>query len=99
MYVVIVKFSIEPQRALDFRDMVAANAAESLAVEQGCHVFDICEMADGDFWLYEVYDDAGAFAAHLQTSHFLQFNEATTPWVLDQRCHIPEPAAAGLYCR
>jgi quinol monooxygenase YgiN len=36
-------------------------------------------------FLYEVYRDEAAFAAHLETGHFLQFAAATKPMIKDRR--------------
>ena len=37
--------------------------------------------------LYEIYDDAAAFDAHLATPHFAIFNEATAPLVASKTVH------------
>ncbi len=44
--------------------------------EPGCRQFDVCTDPDrpGDVFLYELYDDADAFQAHLQTPHFKSFD-------------------------
>ena len=34
--------------------------------------------------LYEIYDDAAAFAAHMRTSHFLSFDAASAALVADK---------------
>ena len=43
--------------------------------EPGCTVFTAYEARDtpGRFYLYEVYEDAAAFAAHLRTDHVHTF--------------------------
>ena len=43
--------------------------------EPGCNTFTAYEARDtpGRFYLYEVYTDAAAFAAHLQTNHVHTF--------------------------
>jgi len=79
MHVVIVEFEIEPGRMADFLPLMLANAGLSLEREAGCRVFDVCTDAarrDAVF-LYEVYDDATAFAAHLASDHFRAFDAAT----------------------
>ena len=37
--------------------------------------------------LYEIYDDAAAFDAHLATPHFASFNEATAALVAKKTVH------------
>ena len=59
------------------------HAQASVDGEPGCRQFDVCRDP-GDpslFFLYELYDDEAAIQAHLQSSHFLQMNAATAPWV------------------
>ena len=41
-------------------------------------------------FLYEVYDDRAAFDAHLATSHFLEFNVLTAPWLADKKARTLE---------
>ncbi|MFT4067614.1 putative quinol monooxygenase [Paraburkholderia sp.] len=83
--VVAVTFRVNPVKRDDFRRAVLNNARESLSLEQLCHVFDVNEHADEPlFFLYEVYESAAAFDTHLTSSHFLKFNEATTPWVTEK---------------
>lgn len=83
MYVVVVDFVVVPARAEDFRSLVLANAKSSLATEVGCRRFDvaIAPSEPTKVLLYELYDDAAAFALHLASSHFVEFNQATKDWV------------------
>jgi quinol monooxygenase YgiN len=63
-------------------DRLAVQAAESLR-EAGCSQFDVCvdPSATDRVFLYEVYSDREAFAAHLESAHFKDFDAATRPWV------------------
>ncbi len=83
MYVVTVLFKIYPSHHQDFMRAMVGNARTSLQDEPGCQQFDVCEGPPGEcgVFLYELYDNEEAFRAHLATSHFLQFNELTAPWV------------------
>jgi autoinducer 2-degrading protein len=59
---------------------VRANAATSVAMEPGCQRFDVLvprNAAPGDIVLYEIYDDRGAFEAHLASEHFASFDRQT----------------------
>ncbi|XAH24524.1 putative quinol monooxygenase [Xylophilus sp. GW821-FHT01B05] len=80
---VLVDFQIQPAHAEAFAEAIAHNARESVAQEPGCHRFDVCrDPADpGTFFLYELYDDQAAFAAHLAAPHFQAFDALTKGWV------------------
>jgi quinol monooxygenase YgiN len=44
----------------------------------------------GAFFLYELYDDQAAIAAHLLSPHFLEFDALTRDWVVGKvvRTHV-----------
>jgi quinol monooxygenase YgiN len=67
----------------DFMPLIEENARASLAHEPGCHRFDVCVDADDParLFLYEVYADEMAFAAHLAAPHYLAFDTATRPMI------------------
>ena len=83
MYVVIVNFEVKSEYASDFLDAVLLQAANSLALEEQCRVFDVCTHPENSssVLLYEHYDDAAAFDEHLKTSHFLDFDARVSPWL------------------
>ncbi len=83
MYAVVVEFLIHPPQLRAFEAAIVANARQSLADEPGCRRFDVCrDLAEPRrFLLYELYDDAAAFEAHLATPHFRAFDAACAPWV------------------
>ena len=71
--VILVEFELHPGKEPEFRRLVLENAAASLRDEPGCRQFDVLtpEAGPGDrIVLYEIYDDAAAFDAHLATPHF-----------------------------
>jgi len=83
MYVVTVQFNIQAERAADFHAAVLRQAASSLQHEPGCRQFDVC-VAEANarmVFLYELYDDAETFQNHLNTQHFLEFDELVRDWV------------------
>lgn len=83
MFVVTVDFVIKPGFADAFRAEMVRNARASRGDEPGCRRFDVA-YSDKDrslVFLYELYDDAAAFAAHQQTPHFKAFDAATAPWI------------------
>ena len=83
MYVITVKFTVNPANLTEFREAVIAQAKNSLELEDECHQFDICVAENNPciFLLYEIYSNASAFNAHLETPHFHAFNQLVTPWV------------------
>ena len=86
MYVVTVEFVVEPSQVDEFRQAVAAQAANSLRLEADCLVFDVCVSGDRpeQVYLYEKYTDAAAFKAHLQTDHFKSFESLVAEWLRDK---------------
>ena len=60
-----------------FRECIA-ELVRAVRREPGCVTFTAYEARDtpGRFYLYEVYTDAAAFAAHLQTDHVHTFISA-----------------------
>ena len=84
-HVVVVWFQVRPESREAFRKAVLANAAASLRDEPGCRVFDVCEDAAGEFFLYELYDSAQAFAAHLAMPHFKAFDAQCRDWVVSKK--------------
>jgi len=79
MLVVHVEFSIDPAQLDQFLPLMQDNARESLALEPGCHQFDVSQdpRDPASILLYELYDDAAAFDAHKAMPHYLAFINAT----------------------
>lgn len=88
--VILVEFECHPGAEPEFRRLVLENAAASLRDEPGCRQFDVLTPESGPgsrIVLYEIYDDAAAFDAHLATPHFAAFNEASAPLVAAKIVH------------
>lgn len=83
MLALVVDFRIKPAHIDAFDAAIRANAQASLEHEPGCHQFDVCRDANDAalFFLYELYDDEAAIAAHLRSPHFLHMNATTADWV------------------
>lgn len=83
MFIVTVLFEIHAEHHEAFMQAMRINAKTSLAVESGCRQFDVCEAEapERTVFLYEVYDSQSDFTHHLQSPHFVQFNQLTEPWV------------------
>lgn len=82
---VLVAFSVRPEAREAFARLLMDNAAASLAKEPGCRQFDVLVPENGpqsEFVLYEIYDSAAAFDAHLAADHYLAFDRAVAPMTL-----------------
>jgi autoinducer 2-degrading protein len=75
MLVVYVEFVIDPAKLDQFLPLMRANAHDSLALESGCHQFDVTQDPHNpaSIMLYELYDDDAAFDAHKAMPHYLAF--------------------------
>ena len=87
MFAVTVTLEVDPADLPAFLPLMLTNARSSLADEPGCHRFDVCTDAarPGEVFLYELYTDAAAFAAHQETPHFKTFDAAAGPMILSKR--------------
>ncbi|MGI9382439.1 MAG: putative quinol monooxygenase [Methyloligellaceae bacterium] len=83
MLSVVVHFHITSGEAENFREAILEQSRNSLGKEPGCRQFDVCVNPEDEnhFVLYEVYEDAAAFAAHRETDHYAAFTERVTPLV------------------
>jgi autoinducer 2-degrading protein len=86
MHVVTVAFTIDLACWDDFIPLMLENAARSRNDEPGCRQFDVCTdpQRPGQVFLYELYDDAAAFDAHLAATHYLSFAAATKAMVKER---------------
>lgn len=86
MFVVVVQFEVAEAELAAFLPLMRENAAQSVAMEPGCHQFDVCldPKAPGLIFLYEIYEDAAAFEAHLLSDHFRTFDAATSTMILSK---------------
>jgi len=86
MFVVTVKFEAEPKHSAAFLARVSQQATDSLAGEPGCLRFDVCIDREREerVFLYEIYDDAAAFQAHLGTAHFRAFDRDAGPMLVSK---------------
>jgi (4S)-4-hydroxy-5-phosphonooxypentane-2,3-dione isomerase len=86
MFAVTVTFRIVHKQSAAFMPLMIENARASLALESGCHRFDVLTDPGrpDEVFLYELYEDRAAFDAHMQTEHFLQFNRASADMIEDK---------------
>jgi autoinducer 2-degrading protein len=83
--VILVRFQLADGQREAFLERVTQNAATSVAREPGCRRFDVLtdmETPANEVLLYEIYDDAAAFDAHLQAPHFTEFRDAVKDMVV-----------------
>ncbi len=82
MRVALVTINIKPEFRDRFIEESVLEAQGSVQNEPGCIRFDILqdEQDPNRVYLYEVYRDAAAEEAHLQTPHFLRWDKATRDW-------------------
>ena len=96
--VIVVEFRLAEDAWNSFLPLIKENAATSMRLEPGCLRFDVAtSQQDALVFLYEIYDDAAAFDAHLEEEHYLTFDAATKPMVESKtvkRLHL-EPARSG----
>src|SRR5262249_4266950 len=78
-FALLVEFGIKPGAMEQFRPLMLENARLSLRDEPGCRLFDVLTMQDdaNQIVLWEIYDDAKAFDAHVASPHFKKFAAAT----------------------
>jgi (4S)-4-hydroxy-5-phosphonooxypentane-2,3-dione isomerase len=83
MKALVVEFVIDRPHVAAFRDAIIENALASTVTEPGCRQFDVCTdpQRDNVFFLYELYDDDAAIAAHMASAHFQHMNTLTQNWV------------------
>lgn len=85
-FAVVVTVKVKPEHTTEFLPLIRKNADSSRLHEPGCRRFDVCTDPDApdDILLYELYDDAEAFAEHLTTWHYQEFDAATSDMILDK---------------
>ena len=86
MYVVTVMFTLRPGSTDAFMPLMRSNAEASLREEAECLRFDVCHNPERaqEVFLYEVYATQDAFRAHLNTPHFVQFDQATSDMIAEK---------------
>jgi (4S)-4-hydroxy-5-phosphonooxypentane-2,3-dione isomerase len=84
-FALLVSLRIRPEGRDTFLTAIEDNARASLRNEPGCLRFDVvADQADDDhFLLYEIYEDAAAFAAHKATPHFERWRAAAAVCLRD----------------
>ena len=83
MFVVTVTFESIPGKADSLERLLLKQAQNSLQNELACLRFDVARSIENPnrFFLFEIYQDAAAFAQHLTTAHFGNFDQQAGPLV------------------
>lgn len=86
-FAIIVEFEILEGGFDIFHQEVLKNGEASKREEPGCQGFDILvpNKEENRITLYEVYDDEGAFQAHLESRHFKEFSDRVSGLVTDRK--------------
>ena len=86
MFVITVKFVINEKDIEKFKVRMLQQARDSLELEKDCHQFDVCHDPNNKniVFLYEIYTDKNAFDIHLNSKHYLAFNDEVTSWVKEK---------------
>ena len=86
MFVITVKFVINEKDIEKFKVRILQQARDSLELEKDCHQFDVCHDSNNKniVFLYEIYSDKNAFDIHLNSKHYLAFNDEVTSWVKEK---------------
>ena len=86
MFVITVKFTTHEKDTEKFKTRILKQAKDSIELEEGCLVFDVCHDPKNInvIFLYEIYTNKDAFDIHLNSEHYLSFNEQVTPWVSEK---------------
>ena len=86
MFTVTVLYELKPAHVEAFKSAILKNATSSLRDEPGCHQFDVSFSDDGlRCFLYEVYNDSEAFAAHRGSPHFNEYDRTIKDWFVNKR--------------
>jgi quinol monooxygenase YgiN len=88
-FVIIAEFEVKPDRLERFLELARTDASQSVANEPGCHQFDVTldREQPNRVVLYEVYEDAAAFDAHLETPHLKAFRAGIEDLIVSRQVH------------
>lgn len=89
MIVRFVTVRVKPGAEADF-EAASKNNHEGSVAEPGCLRFDVLKDASqiGLYYLYEVYRDEAATAAHKDTAHYQEWRDAVAPMMATDRVSV-----------
>jgi quinol monooxygenase YgiN len=94
-YVRVAELQIDPAQLEAFAAATREVGQASVNLEEGC--LALYAVADKDnpafVRVFEIYRDAAAYQAHLQTSHFKKFRESTSSMVTSRKLMDATPVS------
>jgi quinol monooxygenase YgiN len=86
-FVLMVELEIDPAQLEPFKAAIKENGETAVRVEPGCRGFNAVFEKDNPtrVRLFEIYENAEAFKAHLETPHFKKYAETTKDMVKSRK--------------
>lgn len=86
-FVIVVELEIDPSQLDAFKAAIKENGETAVRVEPGCRGFNAVFEKDNParVRLFEIYENADAFKAHLETPHFKKYAETTKDMVKSRK--------------
>jgi quinol monooxygenase YgiN len=86
-FVLVVELEIDPSQLEKFKAAIKENGETAVRVEPGCRGFNAVFEKDNPtrVRLFEIYDSADAFKAHLETAHFKKYADTTKDMVKSRK--------------
>ena len=86
-FVLMVELEIDPAQLDKFKAAIKENGETAVRVEPGCKSFNAVFEKESPtrVRLFEVYENADAFKAHLETPHFKKYAELTKDMVKSRK--------------
>jgi quinol monooxygenase YgiN len=91
----VAELQIDPAQLDAFAAATREVGQASVRLEEGClALYAVAEKDDPTFVrVFEIYRDAAAYQAHLQTPHFLTFRETTNAMVRSRKLMDATPVS------
>jgi len=85
--VLVAEIEIDPSQLENFKAAAKEDGETAIRVEPGCLAFNVMYENDnpGHIRFLEVYTDADAFKAHLETAHFKKYAATTKDMVKSRK--------------
>jgi quinol monooxygenase YgiN len=86
-FVLVVELEIDSAQLEPFKAAIKENGETAVRVEPGCWGFNAVFEKDNPIHvrLFEIYENADAFKAHLETPHFKKYAETTKDMVKSRK--------------
>ena len=86
----VVDFKVEPGTKTQFLEIIREHAAQTLANEEGCLQFEVCDPFEGEdrVFLYEMYAGEAAFEAHKASPILARTRERYADVLVSRDIHV-----------